>query len=602
MTITLVIDAISDHNNGTTVSAVRFASELLRRGNTVRMLTCGDPEKSGLDPDTGFHMYYLPELKIPIATRLAHKQKALFAKPKRDTVEAAIQGTDIVHIYLPWLLGGAARRTAKRLGVPSIAAFHIQPENITYNIGLGWFPPAAHLVYYLFYFFFFRHFRHIHCPSKFIAAQLRSHDYKAWLHVISNGVHPDFCPRTENTPRTNDGLYHVLMIGRLSPEKRQDVLIRAVQKSKYKDKIQLHFAGLGPSEKKYRRMGKRLPHPPEYGFYTREKLIQLIHACDLYVHASDIEIEGISCMEAFCCGLVPVIADSKRSATRQFALSDDSLFKCGSPAALAQRIDAWLENPEHRANASETYAQYGKSYALEKSVRLMEEVYGAMAFRKKNEYYHGRVFRFLTRFFYTTVVIPALFLWTRFFMGVRIRGSYNLWGLKSAITVCNHVHTLDSALIGIASFPRKLIFPTLHKNLNSLLPGVLVQLLGGVPVPKDYTDIRPFFDEMEFQLMNGRIVHFFPEGDLNPYDTHIRQFKKGAFHLAARARVPIVPMTISFRQPKGLAKLFRKKPLMKLTVGKPIPPMSLDERKDEKIRSEMAQERMTAMNANKKAS
>jgi len=94
------------------------------------------------------------------------------------------------------------------------------------------------------------------------------------------------------------------MIGRLSPEKRQDVLIRAVMKSRYADRIQLYFAGSGPWEKKLRRLGNKLPNPPVFGYYNRDELIKLIHECDLYVHASDAEIEGISLIEAFACGLV----------------------------------------------------------------------------------------------------------------------------------------------------------------------------------------------------------------------------------------------------------------------------------------------------------
>jgi len=41
------------------------------------------------------------------------------------------------------------------------------------------------------------------------------------------------------------------MIGRLSPEKRQDVLIRAVMKSRYADRIQLYFAGSGPGRRNF---------------------------------------------------------------------------------------------------------------------------------------------------------------------------------------------------------------------------------------------------------------------------------------------------------------------------------------------------------------
>jgi 1-acyl-sn-glycerol-3-phosphate acyltransferase len=580
-------------NDGTAVSAMRFAGELTMRGHTVRVLTCGDPLKNGINPDTGFDMYYVPELKVPLATRLAHKQSTLFGKPVRNIVIQAIKGADAVHLYEPWPLEAMAHKVAKKLNIPVIAAFHIQPENITYNLGLGWLPFAAHLTYYLLYLFFYRHYRHIHCPSPFIAAQLRHHGYKAKLHIISNGVHEDFFTKSEKV-REDDGIFRILMTGRLSPEKRQDVLIKAVMKSKYKDRIQLYFAGRGPKEKSYKKQSQKLPHQPVFGYYEKPELIKLIHSCDLYVHTSDIEIEGISCMEAFCSGLVPVISNSKKSATARFALCKESLFRAGDAVDLAKHIDYWIEHEEERKTMGETYSRNGKRLSLEESVRKMERVYSTMA-QGKNEYYHGRIFKFFARVFYTVVAIPLLFIWLRLVNGMRIRGINNLWGLKGALTVCNHVHLLDSVLVSMAFYPRKLIFPTLPENLDKLFPGILVNLLGGVPVPRTLSDMDTFFDEMEVSLTNGRIVHFFPEGHLKPYNKDIRDFKKGAFYLAARARVPLVPMTISFLEPHGLYKFFKRKPLMRLTVGKPIDPVSADIKEDERIRMQIAYQQMVKM-------
>jgi len=57
-------------------------------------------------------------------------------------------------------------------------------------------------------------------------------------------------------------------------------------------------------------------------------------------------IEGISLIEAFACGLVPIISDSKQSAAAQFALGPQNLFKAGSPESLAEKIDYWLDHPE----------------------------------------------------------------------------------------------------------------------------------------------------------------------------------------------------------------------------------------------------------------
>ncbi|NLM21983.1 MAG: glycosyltransferase [Peptococcaceae bacterium] len=591
MIITLVNDTFNINNNGTTISAMRFAETLSQRGHQIRIITCGDPSKSGKDHNTGFEIFYLPELKIPIASKLAHKQNTLFAKPDRATLEKAIAGSDVVHIYQPWPLGSSAQRVAKRMNIPTIAAFHIQPENITYNIGLKGFSLVAHLIYFLFYLFFYRRFSHIHCPSKFIAAQLRSHGYKARLHVISNGVHPAFCTPDKPKEHTFNPI-KILMIGRLSPEKRQDVLIRAVMKSRYADRIQLYFAGSGPWEKKLRRLGSKLPNPPVFGYYNHDELIKLIHDCDLYVHASDVEIEGISCIEAFACGLVPVISDSKRSAAAQFALGPQHLFKAGSPDSLAEKIDYWLDNPQQLKEAEKKYVRLGKLYSLERSIRRIEKVYSSMPKMDKNEYYRGIFFKLFTRLFQMVIAYPILLFWTHFVLGVKVYGRKNLRGLKSALTVCNHVHLLDSALVGLAFFPRRVVFPALPQNVKTLWPGKLVWVLGGFSIPDSIMELKTFFDEMEFLLMKNNIVHFFPEGELKPYDTSLRNFKKGAFHLAAQAQVPIVPILITFESPKGLGKIIRKKPVMRLHIGKPIYPIATDLKIDSKLRMEAVREQM----------
>lgn len=80
-------------------------------------------------------------------------------------------------------------------------------------------------------------------------------------------------------------------------------------------------------------------------------------------------------MEAFACGLVPVIADSPRSATPQFALDERSLFPAGDAAALAKRIDYWIEHPEERKEMEHRYAESAKNYSLLHSIELTEEMF-----------------------------------------------------------------------------------------------------------------------------------------------------------------------------------------------------------------------------------
>lgn len=165
------------------------------------------------------------------------------------------------------------------------------------------------------------------------------------------------------------------MIGRYSNEKRQDVLIDAIYKSKYSDDIQLILAGKGLNEEKYKELGKNLKNPPILKFYNNEDLVSLLAMSDLYVHAADAEIEAISCIEAFSCGLVPIIANSKKSATPQFALHENSLFAPGDSSDLAKKIDYWVEHTTERQEQEKLYAESGLKYHIENSIIQIEGMF-----------------------------------------------------------------------------------------------------------------------------------------------------------------------------------------------------------------------------------
>ena len=204
------------------------------------------------------------------------------------------------------------------------------------------------------------------------------------------------------------------------------------------------------------------------------------------------------------------------------------------------------------------------------------------------------------RIFYT-VAIPVLYVWVCLFNGCRVEGAQNLKRFHSAVTICNHVHKLDSALVAVALYPRKLTFPTTPDKIDPFFPGVFMSLLGCVSVPRTLGETNAFFDELDMLLAEGRIVHFFPEGFISPYGTELHSFKRGAFHLAAQAQVPVLPLTISFHEPHGIYKLFKKHPVLCLTVGEPLAPVSPDVREDERFRMKSAYRQMEESLANERA-
>jgi len=309
---------------------------------------------------------------------LMEKQGFVFAKfwgkKRMDIIKKAVEWADIVHCFLPYALEIKAQRYATQLGKPSTGAFHLQPQNITSSLGIGKVDWVNNLLFSEFRRHMYNDFRHVHAPSRFMADEIVKRGYTAKMHVISNGIHNDFVYTKREKQPEYQGKILIMMIGRLAMEKRQDVIINAVQYSKYKDKIQLLFAGKGPKYNDYVELGKSLKNPPKFLFLTREQLIDTLAQCDLYVHASDMESEAISCIEAFATGLVPVIANSKVSATPQFALDERSLFEPGNPKDLARVIDFWLDNREEREKMEKVYAASADNYRLENSLRLFEEM------------------------------------------------------------------------------------------------------------------------------------------------------------------------------------------------------------------------------------
>lgn len=118
----------------------------------------------------------------------------------------------------------------------------------------------------------------------------------------------------------------------------------------------------------------KLVNQPEFNFYTREEMNDIVNSADLYVHASNIEIEAIACNEAVTCGLVPVISNSKKSAAVQFALDERNLFEMNDAKDLARKIDFWIENPELKAEQKVKYLAKRVPDSVEQAMYKMEEM------------------------------------------------------------------------------------------------------------------------------------------------------------------------------------------------------------------------------------
>ena len=368
MKILIVIDQYFSANNGMTISARRFTRVLREHGHEVRLLCTNNPE----DPELSCKPQH-----IPFFDKLIQEQGMLFAHTDKEQVRKAIAWADVVHLQVPFMLSNRAMKTAQAMGKPYTSAFHVQPENISSSLHMAKVRPLNTFIYWWFKNNLFKDCQYIHCPTQFIADELVKHHYTSKIYVISNGVDPDFTYMKKEKPPELRDKFIILSTGRYSVEKRQNILIKAAARSKYADRIQLILAGQGPRRKALERLIKRtgLKNPPIMKFMTKEELMDTIATSDLYAHCAESEIEGMSCIEAFCGGLVPVIARSPKSAAKEFAIHPESLFEVDNVKDLAGKIDYWIEHPEERAEFEKKYSEKGLEFNIETCVRRMEGMF-----------------------------------------------------------------------------------------------------------------------------------------------------------------------------------------------------------------------------------
>ncbi len=369
MTLTVICDVLGRENNGTTIAAMNLIRSMRAKGHTVRVVCPDEFHKGEKD------FYVVPSLNLGPLNGYLAKNGVSLAKPDMKVLEEALDGADAVHFITPFLLSSRAIKLVSEKGLPVTAGFHCQAENFTNHIFLMNAKGVNKLVYRVFDKSFYRHVDCIHYPTQFICSVFESEIGRKTPHrVISNGVNKRFRPQRGEKPDEFRGKFVILFTGRYSKEKSHKVLIDAAALSKHAKEIQLIFAGSGPQEQALRKHSEKLENPPLFRFFSRDEMVKVVNFADLYVHPAEIEIEAIACLEAISCGLVPVISDSPRSATRFFARDKKNLFKCNDPKDLAEKIDWWIEHPKEREEASRSYRGYAKRFDFDHCMDEMERM------------------------------------------------------------------------------------------------------------------------------------------------------------------------------------------------------------------------------------
>jgi glycosyltransferase involved in cell wall biosynthesis len=280
--IVTVICLLLDHLEKRGIEAVVVAPQMgVERYNSARVI--GVP---------GVTLPLYPELKVGPPTLSTYNQLKAF-------------DPDVAHFIHPALIGGVGLLMAKRLGLPTVASFHLDLSRLVHHFNIGFIEPFTNW----FTRTVFNQADATLAPSRLIQRdmlRLGVREVGLWKRgVDAERFNPAFRDADMRT-RLSDGHPDevvLLYVGRLSTEKQIDHLKPVLEQL---PGVRLAIVGDGPARAD---LQARFAGTPTtfMGYMKGEALSQAYASADVFVFPSALETFGLVVVEAMAAGL-PVVA------------------------------------------------------------------------------------------------------------------------------------------------------------------------------------------------------------------------------------------------------------------------------------------------------
>jgi 1-acyl-sn-glycerol-3-phosphate acyltransferase len=251
----------------------------------------------------------------------------------------------------------------------------------------------------------------------------------------------------------------------------------------------------------------------------------------------------------------------------------------------------YMDYPEENPFERTLFPKYTKNLVIDENFPYLDDTFG---------------YKLNLLWGYYIILHVFLRLKLRVQMGLRIRGREVLKNYKNelshgAITIANHVYRLDCPCVLIAvNAIHTTRIPMFAPNFRTK-DGFFMRLAGGIPIPDSTTNmsaLKKFNEAFDEFHKRGYWMHIFPEACRWDFYKPLRPFQKGAFTMSYKYNMPLLPCVITYRERKGIFRLFGPKelPLLTVTIGEPIIPDTTKPRKIEvEHLREIAHQKMTKM-------
>jgi 1,2-diacylglycerol 3-alpha-glucosyltransferase len=367
--------------DGVVTSMLDFKKELERRGHNVYIFaSCKIRNKKKYETK---NIFLYPGLEFK-----PYPQYSVALFPYYSSLKLKELGIDIVHSQTPFIMGFNSLIAAKLGRYPLIGSFHTMINSKSLST---YYPKNRTLrkIYtrYVWKYtkFFYRRCNVTIAPSEAIARFLKTHEIRN-VRVVPNGINTKrFDSRISGEGmrerlKLGSGDEVILYLGRMSKEKRIDILLKACSMIfKKRRNSRLIMGGTGPALEEYKRMARRL------GIQSRVKFLGLVDskvlpevyaASDLLCLPSTFETQGIVSLEAMAMGKPVVGADYLALKDLIVNGKNGERFRSGDYAACASKIEKVLNSISIYTRDAVSTA---RSYSIERAADKLLKTYDFVA-------------------------------------------------------------------------------------------------------------------------------------------------------------------------------------------------------------------------------
>jgi phosphatidylinositol alpha 1,6-mannosyltransferase len=389
-----------------------LAGGLAERGHAVAVVAPSETRRGRRipgGPGTGAGAGVVVDYRGAVAWPWYEGQRLGILAPARAAELVRAFEPDVVHVHSPLTLGVSARLAARRRHVPVVYTNHYLPLNVWPAAAraakdsaapatgpvlgplTGSVSRARDAAFYAFVTGFANGCDLVTAPTVTALRLLHGHGLRVPSQAVSNGVDLDrFAPGPAAEPlRSRYGLPAdrpvILSVGRLSPEKRADVLIAAAARlGRAGDGAGgpvLVLAGTGPDERRLRSLARHYGVADRVvftGFVPDADLPGLYRAASVFAITSEAELQSLVTMAAMASGLPVVAVDAGALPELVHAGENGFLAWPGRAAEVADCLGLLCRDAGLRARMSKASSRIIAGHDRHRLLARWESLYRAV--------------------------------------------------------------------------------------------------------------------------------------------------------------------------------------------------------------------------------